>query len=414
MPRQSPAARLKSLMGGVRQVVTSPADKATTSLRGLFASRKVASSSAQPAAPQEPQAEPAGREVVGSAPAPMTKSPSAGGLRSSLSSRWRALTNSGSRGSARSLSEQQAEANTPDTSNGARQLAESSADVAPPSASSYNGGVVWKVSSSRGSSQQRVRLPADEDSGSEEEVDHASPLPRPSWQQQDDAQTQPAEQQQPAQQWGPGLRDRLRPGHVFGCVEAVHATAVSAVGAQQFAYAALASGSLRVTDVTGSRQLRSAPLGSQPLSSLALLPLAGGDAATGSPGAHPLVLAGSYDCSVRAYHVETGRILGDWQAHSDTVSCLELVVPGGRAQPTQLCTASWDGLVCLADLQEGRQPWAAGGGDARVLADLGSGVWALAADAIGNLLLTGVRPCLRTTSRRGNIACGWQLCRCGS
>ena len=122
-------------------------------------------------------------------------------------------------------------------------------------------------------------------------------------------------------------------------------------------------------------QIRAAALGSQPLTSLALVP---------APGrGHPVVLCGSYDASVHAYSVESGRAAGAWAAHGDAVSCLDLV-PGRQ----QLVTASWDATAKVWSLAEGRHPWAAVGSP-QPLATLpaASGVWALAASQ--DLLLTG-------------------------
>ena len=106
----------------------------------------------------------------------------------------------------------------------------------------------------------------------------------------------------------------------------------------------------------------------------------------GGGGGHPTVLCGSYDASVHAYSVESGRAAGAWAAHGDAVSCLDLVP--GAAQQQQLVTASWDGTAKVWSLEEGRHPWAAVGSP-QPLATLpaASGVWALAASQ--DLLLTG-------------------------
>lgn len=146
----------------------------------------------------------------------------------------------------------------------------------------------------------------------------------------------------------------------------------------------------------------------QPLTSLALLrtgtlPSSGGS----SLGSLPIALCGSYDSNVYSYSGELGRVTGRFQAHNDAVSCLALLGGswgeqqanngGSSCSSVRLVTGSWDATARVWDLGDGRHPWGAhpagSTGAPALLAtlrDLPGGVWALAASAGGDLLLTGL------------------------
>lgn len=392
--RASPSARLKQLVGGVKQVaaatasaVVSPADKVTSaaaaSLRGLFArSKNNGTGDKDSVESSELSEEPA-------------RSPSS----SSFMDRWKAfagskssrsLTASDASGTAATAEEPLAHEPTA----GQRQASSSGAATAGASAGA---GVVLKQSR-RTIAQRRANSSSASGSEDEAELQESQRSPRSLWQDLPEEQRlrmlapYPGKTVAAAAEpggWGPGLHDRLQQGSVAALGgETVQAVALAGVGPH--AYAALASGGLRVLDLGTSQQLRAAQLGSQPLASLALLPQAPGSQSRAARQ-HPLVLAASYDGHVRAYQVESGRCIGSWQAHADTVSCLEVLRDGAcAAAHSSLATASWDGSVRLWELAEGRQPWRDGGGGGQLVADLGSGVWALAAGCPGSqLLLTG-------------------------
>ena len=150
-------------------------------------------------------------------------------------------------------------------------------------------------------------------------------------------------------------------------------------------------------------QVRASSISEQPLTSIALLPVASGSSKGGGGGAgqrHPLVLCGSYDARVHTYSADYGRHLGSWQAAGDAVACLQLVgsgagsssgggSSGGGGSGERLVSASWDGSIKIWDLGEGRQPWDASFCQPLATLTAPSSVWALAASLDGRLLLAG-------------------------
>ncbi|KAK9828528.1 hypothetical protein WJX72_000603 [[Myrmecia] bisecta] len=146
-------------------------------------------------------------------------------------------------------------------------------------------------------------------------------------------------------------------------------------------YSVSHSSVLKVTSLSDGSQVRSIKLGSVPLTSCELLP-----ASQAQANSYPLVLAGSYDNHVYAYSVESGRILGSFEAHSDAVACMAIPT----TSQDRLFTGSWDGSVRGWRLDEGRQPWSGEPAlPADEFAEHSAGVWALCSSADGALLVSG-------------------------
>ncbi|DBA77988.1 hypothetical protein WJX77_012160 [Trebouxia sp. C0004] len=191
----------------------------------------------------------------------------------------------------------------------------------------------------------------------------------------------PSSSQKP---WGANLTQRLKgkADVVASQQGAASAVALAVANGEPTAYFVGHNATLKIHTLSTKAQVRSAKLGSLPLTSLALLHQPG-EASEG----HPTVLAGSYDNQVYAYSVEFGRQLGKWQPHDDSVSGLQLM------HEDRLATASWDCSIKLWQLAEGRQPWSSSSVTVRPqqeLADAESGIWALAApETAGGLVLGG-------------------------
>jgi len=193
----------------------------------------------------------------------------------------------------------------------------------------------------------------------------------------------------PSTWWGSNMRSSLQPQQP--CKAGTQAINALKLDSTLTAYSASHDGHLRIHNLQTSEQIRAAQFGNrQPLASLALLhtPTSPSyhDITTNNTSnnnnnnnkeGYPLVLAGSYDSRVYAYCVETARALGEFTAHRDTVSCLELF-----PSPSYLCSASWDGCVALWSLEEGRHPWSYAGegfvAPVAAFSGLSGGVWSLA------------------------------------
>lgn len=122
-----------------------------------------------------------------------------------------------------------------------------------------------------------------------------------------------------------------------------------------------------------------------------------------SSSPQPLLLAGTHTGTVNALAMDRGVSLGSWAAHDDAVSCLA-GLPGLEAgSQAALATSSWDCSLKVWACAEGRGPWAqplgaaaaaagSGGSTAqpvRQYSDFESGVWCVAANAAGQLLVAG-------------------------
>jgi factor associated with neutral sphingomyelinase activation len=326
-----------------------------------------AATAAAPAARSEGSG--GGLEAAGSAPhssQPLSSGGRLSSLAGSLSSRWQSFAGS------RSAS-----------GGGAAPAAQSAAPPAPPSADAP--AAESTAASGAGAHQEEPSLPW-------KFASHGGAARPPACSSDDEAEVGPGDGDGPVQGssrlsdlpggWGPGLRDRLRPGAALAAgSEAVNALALAAVGDGAFAYCACHDGSLRIFDLAAGRQTRAARLGAQPLASVALLP--------GAAAAAPLVLCGSYSSEILVYCPATGAPAGAFAPHADAVSCLE-VVPGGGDGGGRLVTASWDCSVKVWDLGEGRQPWDSTlPQPAAAAGDLPGGVWALAVAADGATALAG-------------------------
>jgi WD40 repeat protein len=195
------------------------------------------------------------------------------------------------------------------------------------------------------------------------------------------------QQQQPSKikprtWWGSNMRSSLQPQQP--CKAGTQAINALKLDSTLTAYSASHDGHLRIHNLQTFEQIRAAQFGNrQPLASLALLhtPTCPSyhDTTTNNNNnkGYPLVLTGSYDSRVYAYCVETARALGEFTAHRDTVSCLE-VFP---SPSTYLCSASWDGCVAMWSLEEGRHPWSYAGegfvAPVAAFSGLSGGVWSL-------------------------------------
>ncbi|KAK3270029.1 hypothetical protein CYMTET_21557 [Cymbomonas tetramitiformis] len=144
-------------------------------------------------------------------------------------------------------------------------------------------------------------------------------------------------------------------------------------------------------------KVRSTNLGQLPLSCLELIEGVnqGSEARreSSSSGAHPIVLAGSYDNCVYSYSVDYGRQLGMLTAHDDAVACLKFPRQSNGGGGDHLFTASWDGTVRMWAVQEGRSFTQSSWGNSRravaELAEHEAAVWALDVDAYGGCAVSG-------------------------
>lgn len=139
---------------------------------------------------------------------------------------------------------------------------------------------------------------------------------------------------------------------------------------------------LRVFNVGASgAQVRATRLSQQPLTSLVLHRSAVGGVRRGLP----LALSGCYDGCVWAYAPTAGVIKGNFSAHVDAVSCMDITPCGAT-----LATASWDCSLKVWSLAEGRHPW-----DSTLpqptaaITDLPGGVWAVALSEDGSTGIVG-------------------------
>lgn len=193
------------------------------------------------------------------------------------------------------------------------------------------------------------------------------------------------QQQQPSKikpriWWGSNMRSSLQPQQP--CKAGTQAINAIQLDSTPTAYSVSHDGHLRIHNLQTSEQIRAAQFGSrQPLASLALLYTSTSPAYDDNDNnnrKYPLVLTGSYNSTVYIYCVETARVLGEFTAHRDTVSCLEFF----PSPSPYLCSASWDGCVALWSLEEGRHPWSHGGegfiAPVAAFSGLSGGVWSLA------------------------------------
>ena len=158
-------------------------------------------------------------------------------------------------------------------------------------------------------------------------------------------------------------------------------------------YCAGESGVLRVLNLWDLEQIRAIRLPGD-LLSLAMLPSVAARVGEGGRGAlESVALAGSHNCAVHAYSVESGRLLGSWGAHDDAVACMQLFGGGEGEQlapAARIVTGSWDCSVKVWDLAEGRQPWSAVGVlPAAEIKDVDGAVWSLTARQTGNMVVVG-------------------------
>lgn len=182
-----------------------------------------------------------------------------------------------------------------------------------------------------------------------------------------------------ARGWGPSLPDRLHKSdvsqqHVLQVARGSQPlTCVSLWRDDQkaYAYCGGAGGLLRVMTLpvmaarhsggtvsqpvtAQASQLRAAQLDGDVLCMGALHGVAGAAASHGAASntRHPTLLVGCHNRQVHAYCVETGRVVGSWEAHDDAVCCIAVPPPVDRSVPgggpsvsppsSRLLTSSWD------------------------------------------------------------------------
>ncbi|XP_071448307.1 protein FAN-like [Hetaerina americana] len=109
---------------------------------------------------------------------------------------------------------------------------------------------------------------------------------------------------------------------------------------------------LKIHQVPGGQQVRSAAVSSAALSACAPLLLHTPHHADQAPVSSTLVVVGSWDNTVAIYDMEYGRVVEHVKLHDDAVSCLAWVEHLGTEEESDaaaplLATGSWDGSVRL-------------------------------------------------------------------
>ena len=177
--------------------------------------------------------------------------------------------------------------------------------------------------------------------------------------------------------WGSGLRGRLKITMQHSESSSANSACLHTSGEITSAFIAYEDSHLRIYDLTSSRSesfKRSYKLGHQPLTSIVAFATSG-YSDTNSKG--PIICCGSYDSNVHVLDTENGKIMGNFRAHDDTVSCLSLSKFSEQEDELVLVTGSWDCSMKLWLINNCRNPWSIDRPTSLCTTDLPGAPWSL-------------------------------------